>query len=134
MRAIVSTALATMLLLHAALGCCWHCGCGERHEQAQTKACSCCSHACSHHKHQEKAPQSPCKCRVESCAISVYVPTERVEIEPSDIATGSAVIECGLSQWCCFDEHQLVWRSLAYQQQLARPPVDLQVLHQSFLI
>lgn len=89
MHAFLSNLTASLLLIHAVLGCCWHHGhdCATCDGTAIPAAwlTPCCKHhqdACD--ERQEPAP--PYKCQQECSGTCTYLPPQKTQLDCSDIA------------------------------------------------
>lgn len=134
MHAVVSNLLAGLLLIHAMLGCCWHSAhtCTRRDRDACPVVKKVCCHHC-HHKQQSENPPAPCKCRVECKGVCTYLPTERIQIDGTQLASSwqhLVVLPVMLEAPCASNSN---WKPadgvLAWQ-----PPLRLHLLHQIILI
>lgn len=134
MRALISSMLAFILLLHAALGCCWHCACIVKNGMhANCKASSSCSCCRAGKKHEEKSQTpSPCKCK-KDCGLAVYIPTQKTVLDSQDFVFCSMLVaHVGHA-----DDYAVNGYSHNHFQECVHwsgPSADLQLLYQVFVI
>lgn len=129
MQALLSTAMAGLLLLHAAAGALWHhsCGCAESGAfDAPAEACCSCGHG------DAARPSAPCQCHWECATCCIYLPASKIQLERSadmafaPAATGSlAILDSSLSDR---------FSGFVFAPEAAAPPVRLHLLNQSLLV
>jgi hypothetical protein len=123
-QALLSTAMAGLLLLHAAAGVAWHheSGCAEGGAEA------CCS--CGHES--APAPAAPCQCHWECETCCNYLPAPKVHVDrAADVAfTPAADAAIGFLHTSLSDS----FSGFALATEAAAPPVRLHLLNQSLLV
>lgn len=132
MQAILKNVMASLLLLHAAFGCCLHCahncaGCENASPAGLVSTC-----CCSHHT---QAPQqkTPCKCPLECHRLCVYVPTHKASVDGSDLLPFFAFLASDGTEWNSQLAVALSWER-THEPLATEPSVRLHLLHQLLLI
>lgn len=132
MQAILTNVMASVLFVHAALGCCWHCascctGCENSVSAASGSTC------CGHHQQTPKQPQTPCKCPLECHRVCIYVPTHRAPVEGPQLTASFDIVVNTCTLWRSQLAVSPSWERTR-EPLAAEPPVRLHLLHQLLLI
>ncbi len=136
MHAILPNLMAVALLAHALLGCCWHhahnCVQCDKPTPAAARSVACCKH--NHGQDQQKQqPTGPCKCKLECAGVCTFLPTQKTQIEKSQLAAtyNLAAIVPALSDYRVPSEFAWMRTSDAAGAEL---PLSLHLLNQVLLI
>ena len=133
MRTVFASLLSVLLVVHAAVGCCWYCAHPESCQSCRQTTDSHCSGCCHRHDGpQHKGSHGPCKSRSGCQGLCTYLPAQKVQIgrllvqAPMDFA----VIDSAVSHSPALAELSI---NVA-RQRLFEPPVRLHLFHQILLI
>ena len=137
MHAVLSSLVASSLLMHAVLGCCWHHGhassCCDQSQSAQV-AQNCCHHhddvGCDD-DHDEPAP-TPCKGGPHCHGVCNYLPVQKTQLDPVQLA---APLDFAVAVLHSSDAHFVAAHGFEHLYELdTGPPLRLHLLHQILLI
>jgi hypothetical protein len=133
MRSFFSSLVAVSLLMHAALGCCWHQShdesCGDEHAIVQ------CGHDGAHHNDDcdEHGQRNHEPCSGQHChGVCNYLPIQKTQLDdlklqlPLDFAINAPI--------ACDIQVVVVQTSAGNCESVAGPPVRIHLLHQILLI
>ena len=130
MHAIQSTLMASLLLIQAMLGLCWHpsrdCACLE--SSVSTVTVGCCNDQCEGTRDEE-----PCNCQLECSGICTFIPPEKTRIDSPELAVGLHHLAMSSTP----AESQGVsasWAEVAYGPPELKPPPRLHPLPQNLFI
>ncbi len=109
MRAIVTILTSSTLLVHALVGCCWHCEptCGPCHvaAAASSSASGCCDHDHEGNNDRGHQPAVPCKCKLECKKVCISLPPEKILLDEShtvlpleSVATAAIVLSRSIAE------------------------------------
>jgi len=138
MRFVFASLVASSLLIHAVLGCCWHAG-RERATSEFNVACShhahgdCCDHHADHDGDADHGDShGPCDGKSHCHGLCTYLPVQKAQVDTQqlDLPMDFAAI---LPATC---DAQLAGSSkfLLLREPAAEPPLRLHLLHQILLI
>ena len=133
MDRVLSSAIAALLFIHTACGCCWHhahqsAACGHTQLPGLAGAC-----------HHEKCPpgdessDGPCRCRLECQGVCTYLPPQKTRLDsPQVVVPFDLVAAVSASA----EAHSgSAWHGGAeLHSSHVGPPLRLHLLHQIFLI
>jgi hypothetical protein len=135
MQTFVSNLTATMLLVHALVGCCRHldhqCRTCERTEVSNSLACGCC-----HHEHAPPAerPAAPCDCRIECRTLCISLPPEKtlLNVGQSRLCIDAVTVTSTVATFYASATH--IDCSARRRFRASEPPLRLHLLHQVILV
>lgn len=134
MRAVFSSLVAASLLIHAAIGCCWHhahdaeCGneaCAEQTASTDGGQHDDCDSSSGHGDHH-----APCKGHCEGTCHYLSVQKTQVEVIAPHLPLDFAAV---IPATCDVHVAALVHAERSYES-VAEPPLRLHLLHQILLI
>jgi hypothetical protein len=139
MRAVFSSLVATALLIHAVMGCCWHHAhdalCSIRSSAEQALETGCCHHDQGEHGDQQQGQPSHAPCRGHShCCqgLCTYLPAQKTQLDtlqshvPLDFAA--------IVQATCDAHVSALFHIERTHETAAGPPLRLHLYHQILLI
>lgn len=136
MHALLSTLVATSLLLHAAFGCCWHQHAshsreGPRIPAAVESVCHQQVHGCCDHEHGRPSPV-PCKDGPHCQGDCNYLAIQKSQLDQVQIV---APLELAAIALPSYDVHNVAIFGLDRLYELdTGPPLRLHLVHQILLI
>jgi hypothetical protein len=131
MQAFLSILMASVIVLHAAFGCCWHHAhcCSQFSQVAVSQPAKCCQH---HHESSGSHRQSPGKCKVECHGVCNYLVPQKVRIDPPRMV---ALFDVVANQTASSDFRFDVPSGWTLEKSsLETAPLRLHLLHQHLLI
>ena len=135
MRTLLPNLMAISLVVHAAVGCCWHhehgCAHGDNSNTPICKSTQCCEHDdCP--SHQGEAPEYPCHGKLECHGVCTYVAPQKIRLDSSLAVAPLA----SATLWLLFSDAQAAFGSAWNTADPAEfePPLRLHLLHQIVLI
>ena len=125
MHAILSSLTASLLLIHAAFGCCWH------HDHACSASAESIHHAADHHQHDSNGncPDDRCTECQGSCT---YDLPQKVRLDGSHAATSFELVATPTAV-CNADVQSGMGNRSGRNSRMAAPPTGLHLLHQALL-
>jgi hypothetical protein len=127
--------MSAVLLLHAALGCCWHHAhkCDGCETASVESSADHCEHAGCHEQHGSGCHQnpSPCKCRVECQGVCTFLPPGKVLIDLVPLVSSLDVTNVAFRGGDLSSARYAAWSGCCPNLE---PPLRLHLLHQSLLI
>jgi hypothetical protein len=134
MQALFSSLVAASLLIHAAIGCCWH----HSHNGlcADDRQCQPTSDACAHHHgccngQHDQPTQEPCgghQCH----GLCNYLPIQKSQVD--DLKLQLPLDFAAILPATCDMQGVAVHHAVGCSKAACEPPVRLHLLHQILLI
>ena len=135
MDRVFTSAIAALLFIHTACGCCWYnahknAACGHPHLPGL--AGTCCQHD-NRATDGDESSDGPCRCRLECQGVCTYLPPQKAQIDPPHL---SIPFDLPAPPSASADAHfASAWRGeFASGPIEPRPPLRLHLLHQILLI
>ena len=136
MRAFSSILMASLLLIQAVSGWCWHpardctgLGLSAAPVAWTVRCCNCDREGAK----EEEPSQAPCRCRLECSGICTYVPPVKTQIDAPQLVVDfdHLAISPALADSQAVSTN---WTQVAYGASELAPPLRLHLLHQTLLI